>query len=891
MAGIGTLFVELGVNTAAFTEGMSRATYAAKAATQQIGSSLRGIGGALSEIGGEFGALGGVVGAALSSMGNAISKVTKEMGSFGSGAGATAKAVGIGILGMGAAAVTASAAVIGIALHAAEAASHLHELSQATGVSAQELSGLGVIGRIVGVDIDTLAKGLERMDKSALTAAQGSAKTAGAWKTLGISVTDASGHLKNTTTLFGELAEKFSGMEDGATKTALAMQLMGRSGAALIPVLNQGSAAIKYWIDYGTQVGAILTDDAAKGAHNFEQELTKLGLISTGVQNKLMTALLPALDHIVQALTTFASHGDTITRFGQIVGNVLIAVTKVVFQAAFAWEWWGDKLDIWKAKYDKLVLTLESKITGVKIDTTPEDNYIKNLEQKIQHARDMLAIQIADLEFKGVTPAAPESKQGKKAPAPAVAGGESFKPVQDFAGKLLENAQAARDAELSLAEAIGAGTGALLVQQGATEGNKKVTETLIAINEKLKQVSGEYTAAVASGNAKQQSALKQTIDTLHKQQLEIVDTRDKIVQLYETAAVAKFAADLGKNLGQANDKLKETIAGLNQMAAAARQGGQALINAEIEQKLAPQKAEIDKLTAAYVQMSGAANKDQGALDALGKALADANAKLSQQRELLKQEADATLRTKLAHDSITGQLATEALNFEKLSAAAADADTKMILLAQHQKNVAGITAQWDNAALEVGTFGQKVKAVMDQMNAEAQQGGKKIAEAFKTALDGVSTQFADLVVKGKANWGQLFDSLETAIIKQLASAALSRLMKELSSLGSSDDGGGGGGGFFSALGSLFGGGKASGGPVAPGVSYLVGEQGPEMFVPGTAGSIIPNPGSSAPQVNASFTMNIHGATDPDTFKRSAPQIQAVMFRGLQIAAARNANGEG
>jgi phage-related minor tail protein/copper chaperone CopZ len=42
-----------------------------------------------------------------------------------------------------------------------------------------------------------------------------------------------------------------------------------------------------------------------------------------------------------------------------------------------------------------------------------------------------------------------------------------------------------------------------------------------------------------------------------------------------------------------------------------------------------------------------------------------------------------------------------------------------------------------------------------------------------------------------------------------------------------------------VGSMFGGGKASGGPVNEGTSYLVGEKGPEMFTPRTSGNITPN----------------------------------------------------
>ena len=54
---------------------------------------------------------------------------------------------------------------------------------------------------------------------------------------------------------------------------------------------------------------------------------------------------------------------------------------------------------------------------------------------------------------------------------------------------------------------------------------------------------------------------------------------------------------------------------------------------------------------------------------------------------------------------------------------------------------------------------------------------------------------------------------------------------------------GGLGSLSGLLGAFGGGKASGGPVSGGTSYLVGERGPELFVPQTSGTIIPNGGAT------------------------------------------------
>lgn len=97
-------------------------------------------------------------------------------------------------------------------------------------------------------------------------------------------------------------------------------------------------------------------------------------------------------------------------------------------------------------------------------------------------------------------------------------------------------------------------------------------------------------------------------------------------------------------------------------------------------------------------------------------------------------------------------------------------------------------------------------------------------------------------------------------------------------GAAASGGASGGGFWAGLfSSFFGGGYAQGGQILGGRSYLVGENGPEMFVPRTAGTVIPNPdpvskrhgsGSAMGVVN---NFNLGAPTDPRTQAQIANRV--------------------
>lgn len=68
--------------------------------------------------------------------------------------------------------------------------------------------------------------------------------------------------------------------------------------------------------------------------------------------------------------------------------------------------------------------------------------------------------------------------------------------------------------------------------------------------------------------------------------------------------------------------------------------------------------------------------------------------------------------------------------------------------------------------------------------------------------------------------------------------------------------------------LFGGGRAMGGPVNAGTSYVVGERGPELFVPNTAGTIVPNGGGGR---GNTINVTVNGAIDAEGTARTIVDV--------------------
>jgi phage-related minor tail protein len=75
------------------------------------------------------------------------------------------------------------------------------------------------------------------------------------------------------------------------------------------------------------------------------------------------------------------------------------------------------------------------------------------------------------------------------------------------------------------------------------------------------------------------------------------------------------------------------------------------------------------------------------------------------------------------------------------------------------------------------------------------------------------------------------------------------------------------------------GRATGGPVSPGRPFLVGERGPELFVPTSSGSVATLGTQSPRDVRVSISVNAPAGTAPETLARSSRQVARAVRAAL------------
>jgi hypothetical protein len=178
----------------------------------------------------------------------------------------------------------------------------LDDLTQKTGASVETLSRLQQVAQTFGEDFSTVDSAVTKLAKGMAAADDDSNKVHKALKALGISAKDAAGALRDPAEVFIDVAKGLQKYEDGAAKAALMNDALGKSGADMLPFLNDTAGSVDQF--------RARTQEAVDQAARFQDQTGALRARMMGLATDITTAALPAMNDLLGAVIATSKGAD-----------------------------------------------------------------------------------------------------------------------------------------------------------------------------------------------------------------------------------------------------------------------------------------------------------------------------------------------------------------------------------------------------------------------------------------------------------------------------------------------------------------------------------------------------------------------------------------------------
>lgn len=220
--------------------------------------------------------------------GSALSKV-------GEGLKVAAKATGVAMAAIGTAAVAAGKEIFNLATGTGKFADDIITMSAQTGISTQSLQEWTYAAQFIDTEVETMTGSMAKMIKQMSAAKEGTGASAEAFAALGVGITDSSGKMLDSETVFFAAIDALGKVGNETERDALAMQLFGKSAQDLNPLILAGSDQLKALGQEAQNAGLIMSDQALGNFGAFDDTMNRITSTVTAVGRNVASIFLPAI--------------------------------------------------------------------------------------------------------------------------------------------------------------------------------------------------------------------------------------------------------------------------------------------------------------------------------------------------------------------------------------------------------------------------------------------------------------------------------------------------------------------------------------------------------------------------------------------------------------------
>lgn len=184
-----------------------------------------------------------------------------------------------------------------------EVGDELADASARLGISTDALQAWRHAANQSGVGAEQLGTALQFLQRNTAEAARGHGAAVAVFRRLGVAAVDAAGGARSVESILPELADRISALPRATDRTAAAMDLFGRSGARLLPLLMNGAAGLEEFRAEMERLGGGASPEMIAAAAALDDAMNRLDFATLSLKSRLAVALLPVIERGVNLIT------------------------------------------------------------------------------------------------------------------------------------------------------------------------------------------------------------------------------------------------------------------------------------------------------------------------------------------------------------------------------------------------------------------------------------------------------------------------------------------------------------------------------------------------------------------------------------------------------------
>lgn len=204
----------------------------------------------------------------------------------------------------------------------AENAKQLKTMSQETGLTVEQLQELQYTSAALGIEEDEVQDKMKDLVSAMRDARDGSEDMQGAFKRLGVEVTDRSGELKSAGDVFFEVVDALGSVQNATERDALAMQIFGEEAQKLNPLIDAGKETLQRYSEEANKLGYVMDMEAVEKFSELDTQMQKLSKKSEALKNSFAVVLLPILTAFFNAISAIPT---PVLQTLVVIGGVVIS--------------------------------------------------------------------------------------------------------------------------------------------------------------------------------------------------------------------------------------------------------------------------------------------------------------------------------------------------------------------------------------------------------------------------------------------------------------------------------------------------------------------------------------------------------------------------------------